>query len=779
MTSSIDGVTKSLQDLVFSYTDQVDRALQKKHVMMAISSLVLLIVLGSFISPKGKADSSIFYPETCLGGWVNPHLAQGELQTTSNGDESQFTRSNSAILPKNTNAELYCGNFKVHGALDDRTKPKTIIVSLALTKGQDLLLEDTIVGESFASSSQEILDTASSAEVSFTLATTTASSTATVTSETGTSTDDVATSTTAATSTGGESVPQATPATPVSNEEPKSGLGEVLNAVTESILDLFNTAPTQADTVVVPPPTEAAPPPADATPQAPAEPTSFLLQVQKMLLSYVFQTVFAEEVNPSTSTPEIVAPEASLSTDSEVLTVATSTTGTGTTIGEVASSTEVTATSTDGVASSTDITATSTDETATTTDDNQFQNNFLEVFYSFDGVTWTSLGELNEISMKYRTFEIPVTASTSWTDIDKLQMKLVSKKNIDETPAVYLDGIKVEVLYEEVLTHVHPDFARDTILKDEIVDGIRVLTIINNETKLEEVWYMYLEEGTSTDVLPVLSATSTEATSTSATTTSVQHITPQESSTSSLVHATGTSEAGADASTTDPLKVVNLLKRTWKKYEGVPDEKRSQAELIEAIKEQELEKEEKKKEEELVIPNFASDTIKLMKGLFSHLVLVQVERTRDSTTTSATVDELWIYNAENGGQEKIGGSTTTQPITIANDSPIGIKDGFVFWLSSSKETLFAYNFTTKSISMKEVPTFNASLGERAEIHFEETPWKVIVGNEGMSFWKADVGEVFSDEDSRVAELLRDTMKLDSVLDKETLSNLSLPVDADN
>ena len=58
--SSIDSVTKSLNDLVFSYSEQVDKSLQKKHVMMAFSSLVLLLVLGSFISPKGKAESSVF-----------------------------------------------------------------------------------------------------------------------------------------------------------------------------------------------------------------------------------------------------------------------------------------------------------------------------------------------------------------------------------------------------------------------------------------------------------------------------------------------------------------------------------------------------------------------------------------------------------------------------------------------------------------------------------------------------------------------------------------------
>ena len=142
LDSSIEGVTKSLNDLVFGYHKQVQNALSKKHWLMAFSSIALLLVLGSFISQHGKADSSVFYPETCLGGWVNPNNAQGEQQTTSNGDEAQFTKENSAILPKNTNAEMYCGNFK--GKFDTTTKPTKIIVALALTKGPELTHEDLI-----------------------------------------------------------------------------------------------------------------------------------------------------------------------------------------------------------------------------------------------------------------------------------------------------------------------------------------------------------------------------------------------------------------------------------------------------------------------------------------------------------------------------------------------------------------------------------------------------------------------------------------------------------
>lgn len=148
--SHIDSVTESLDRLVFAYNKHVDRTLQKKHWLMGVSSVVLLLVLGSFISQYGRADSTVFHPETCLGGWINPRNAEGEPETTSNGDPSQFTESNSAILPKNTNADIYCGNFR--GEVDQATTPTKILVSLALTPGKELLLETTIQGETFASS---------------------------------------------------------------------------------------------------------------------------------------------------------------------------------------------------------------------------------------------------------------------------------------------------------------------------------------------------------------------------------------------------------------------------------------------------------------------------------------------------------------------------------------------------------------------------------------------------------------------------------------------------
>ena len=53
---------------------------------------------------------------------------------------------------------------------------------------------------------------------------------------------------------------------------------------------------------------------------------------------------------------------------------------------------------------------------------------------------------------------------------------------------------------------------------------------------------------------------------------------------------------------------------------------------------------------------------------------------------------------------------------------------------------------------------------------------VIVSTEGFSFYSEGSGEVFSDENSSVVDIFRKKLQLDTVLNKEELSELSFPVD---
>ncbi len=806
--STIDGVTKSLNDLVFSYSEQVDKSLHKKRILMAISSMVLLLVLGSFISPKGKAESSVFYPETCLGGWINPQYAQGEEETTSNGDAAQFNKNNSAVLPKNTNAEMYCGNFK--GTFDTATKPTKIIVSLALTKGPDLSLEDRMEHDVFGTTSPSILE-GTSTEVHISIPPVSSSSSDFATSSIAEEENNAQATTT---ETGPEVV------NPSTTREVQA-TSSVLNGIIESFQDTIDTlfssdenSSGNTDTVVVPPPPapEEAPAPQEVpVPQevpAPEQPVSLLPSFKASVVTMFFQRAFAQEETSTTDTvtTEVVPPpveaipqeevkqsaestavEAPIETeetfenvdvpteDNNIDTPTTDTTpvieGAPLVITIEASSTPETSSSTVDASSSYigDVTSSSTvpqassTEVATTTeeDENQFQNNFLEVLYTFDGVTWTSLGELNEISMKYRTFEIPVTASTSWSDMSHLQIKVVSIVHTQDTPTVYLDSIKVEVLYDSAITHEHPDFSRDTILKDEIVDNIRFVTLINHENSLQEIWYMYLDE-VATSSEPIATSTSIgEDSQATSTPTTLDATSTYATSTDVLA-----GDATSTASTTDQtVAVIDLLKNKWRKYEG-NDLTLGAAALVKLIKEKDL-LEEKEKQDE--IPDFSVDTVKKIKGTFLQSVIVQIERVTGETVSN----ELWLYDSKKDVGEKIGTGTST---SISVNSPLGVKDGYVFWLSEDRSLVFAYNLVTKEIYNQTVPTHDIARGERGELMFDGIPWKVIVGADGFSFFSDATGEVFSDENGTVAEILRQKLKLDSVLDKEELSNLNFQVE---
>lgn len=834
--SHIDNVSKSLQDVVFSYSEKVDKALQKKHMMMALSTLVLILVVGSFISPHGKADIATFYPETCLGGWLNPRNGEKEPETTSNADPTQFNDKNSAILDKNTSADIYCGNFT--GAFNDATTPKKVIVSFAMTNKGEIT-----IGETSTSSLGSVTDIASTTPLD-------ASSTETLllaSSTDATSTVSVSSSTLITDTEVGSSTVVLDGAT--TTETAASFVGLIVDAVTETISDIFNASvPSGADTdtVIVPQPvptesvptttSEPVPQAADEAPPvtpseegagsiepSPTSPTSYLDIFFQRLVPIFTTTVFAQEVPSVTSEsspqvepvtseapteeipensevqpaaevtpPEVIAEEETAETPAVVEeNVATTSepvlfSSTSTTFASSTATTTDDLFSASSTASSTALDITTSSSTVVEEAEDT-QNNFLEIFYTFDGVTWISLGELNEISMKYRTFEIPLSASTTWSDMSQLQIKVTTKSLERETPVTYLDGIRVEVLYDSTLEYSHPDFVRDTILKDETIDGVRLVTIINNETNEEEVWYMYLDEEITEDALTT-SATSTIASSTTLlenATTSTSTTTPEvilpltatttevEMASSSM--ATSTDMATSTTASTTPKITPVIPKNKWFKLEKKEVwVELSPRELVEEIKKVDKEKlaeredEEKEKEKEDRLPDFAKDILRKIKGTLLNAVIIQVEKEGK--------EELWLYDLESGDQNKIEAGSSTA-VTIAKDMQLGLKDSHIFWLSEDRTKVYAYDLLSKSVVFAEVPPFDPSLGQRARVVFDGIPWEVVIGPEEFAFYSEATGEVFSDDNGNLTEALRQKLELDKILDVEAISDLNFSVTA--
>lgn len=789
--SHIDNVKHSLDHLIFSNTKEVEDAILKKRIKIVAFVTLLLMLVGSFISPKGQAEVAVFYPTACLGGWNNPRNAEGEIQTSAADDDAQYTDLNSAVLPLATNADIYCGNFV--GTIEQNTKPTKMIVSLAWVKKSEIETAEQMQAMPLASSTESIM-----------LGTTTASTTMLTAS----TTEGVASSTDEfelASSTSETATSSVMIATTTENNEP-STIDKVVNAVQGVLDNIFGTGDatteatttvevnietqtnntesvpetsssttnqTQVETIVAPASVEVIPvtpaalpvvpesvqvtPPAEATPET--SPTSFFDVLLDKITSHFINTVFAEE--EVLVADEIIA----TTTASEVLVKdpVNATTSTQDIVLSPSTTTEITSTTTLTISSSTE-----NSTTTTAIIPENVSNDFLEVLYTFDGVTWNSLGSVDEIAMKYRTFEIPVTASTSWEDMGQLQIKVQVLSRIDAAPIVYLDGIKVEVLYETPVTHEHPDFKRDTILHDEVLRGVRILRIINNDTNKEEIWYMYPEASstvaTTTESMETSSSTELrDTTTTGVVTIDTQETASTSSSTPKDVVIATTEIASTSLSTSTILSVgrdikTSLIKNIWVKLESSEVAAKGTETLL-----KEIEKQEKRKE--YVMPDFTKDVIKKIGGSSLEAVLVQI--------VQEGVDTLWIFDIEGDTYEKIDKEGKA---TFSKNYPFGIKDNTVFWLSDDELILFRYDIATKVLDYKEIAPYDASTGGRGEVTFEGSVWKIIIGGGQLSFYSELTGEVFSDDNLAVGEAFRVKHGLDVVLGQDKIEELNFVVE---
>ncbi|MCX7616316.1 MAG: hypothetical protein N2Z68_02915 [Patescibacteria group bacterium] len=82
---------------------------KKKWVIFLVIFLVTIPLLFYFLlNKKIKAERVYFYPQSCLGSFVNPEKAQGEPEVD---DLSLINDSNSAVYFGETK-EIYCGDFR-------------------------------------------------------------------------------------------------------------------------------------------------------------------------------------------------------------------------------------------------------------------------------------------------------------------------------------------------------------------------------------------------------------------------------------------------------------------------------------------------------------------------------------------------------------------------------------------------------------------------------------------------------------------------------------------
>jgi hypothetical protein len=322
----------------------------KMQFKKTIFILFILVGIGIFIWKiiPTKAEVAIFNPTSCLGGWTNPQNATG--QTTVSPDAvGEFTANNSAVLPANTSADIFCGNFV--GTIPKEKVPQKIILTLSWDVERQKPKE-VIVNDSFEESAGDILDSVDS-NVDFTLI-----------KESETQTGDT-------------SQPDSEPVSDTQTEEPSTP--------TESS-DSQQDSPTDS----ISPDNSSSPPDSSDSGgdsgSSSEGPTSFL--------DYFFtKKVFADDELPTTPTQDSnINPQAQ--------------------------------------------------ELGT--------NPFLEVSYTLDGIHWKTLGRVDQEHLRYSVFEIPVPVHSTWEDMSHIQISIKNISSIDNTPAVYLDGMSLQVTYGEV-----------------------------------------------------------------------------------------------------------------------------------------------------------------------------------------------------------------------------------------------------------------------------------------------------------------------------------------
>ncbi len=113
------------------------RLLARHRVRSGVAALLVLVLVAGLLRGVGRANIATLYATSCLGGWANPQLAEGEPDLAPEADPELFTSKNSAALD-GVMAQIYCGGFKGDVPLDAAPKKVTLNLSWAVLPGGKL-----------------------------------------------------------------------------------------------------------------------------------------------------------------------------------------------------------------------------------------------------------------------------------------------------------------------------------------------------------------------------------------------------------------------------------------------------------------------------------------------------------------------------------------------------------------------------------------------------------------------------------------------------------------
>lgn len=454
--SHIDKVAHSLQLVAFSkYTPPQARAAKR-----AVSAFVIaLLVVYTFSPFLLKANTVLFYPTACLGGWVTPYHASGLPS-----EAKEYSAATSAVLPSNTHAELYCGSFT--GEIPEGSTPKDtrLVIYWAaehLTDKETVpTTEETveIVSDDFSSSTQAILD-APIDDVTFTFATSTEE-----TSEDGSVNEE--------SSVAPEEQKAESPASEVREENipAQEATPESTEVVPESVepeaspVSWFNMR-TFIGLFAAPVYAQEEPTQQEVAVEIISEPTE----------TEVTQVSVPEPVQEAPATPEEEVVPAEV-------------------VKEVAPAEEPKA-ETDVASSLDPANDIPVHPTIIEAERKEAERKeaivppIAEVLYTFDGVEWKTLTRVAAKDVNQQPLVIPYDVGTTWKNLQSLQIKIQSIQTFDEMPTLYVDAIELQIDYSKkydtridsnedaVAIDVDDETGQKILLfGDEAVQGIKGVT---------------------------------------------------------------------------------------------------------------------------------------------------------------------------------------------------------------------------------------------------------------------------------------------------------------
>jgi hypothetical protein len=418
--------------------NDVKNKIKSNKYILIFASLFIAFILGKLIIST-KAETAVFYPTSCLGGWQNASKAEGPPDLNTDTEPEKFNKNNSAYL-KNSLSQIYCGNFNGE-ALDKNFKIKRAYLTFSWLVLSEKEEQSLISGSSFV---QEVNTENSSTIQIINPISNSVSNPKEETlkeSQTQTSTDNsakVQTETQIQTSTQNPKTQTSTEIqtpSPIDNQSQNSTQTPSESSTTsegsESQLPNPENQPYKEPETQTPQieKTETQNP----TPNPENPPTI------NFLPKLLFAKAFAQ--NNLTSTEEVQ--EQSTANQNTL----NSSNTTSTLNNESANNSNQTSSEN-----------TSTKEGASTNSENLNQDNnqiqipdgaFLEVLYTLDGETWNHLGFVTKTNWKTWEPEIP---DINTDNLPNLQISLKSIAS-DFAPVIYLDGMTLNIEYEKEISN--------------------------------------------------------------------------------------------------------------------------------------------------------------------------------------------------------------------------------------------------------------------------------------------------------------------------------------